>query len=157
MRQMVMNLLENDDDMHMMYLTKIFNDPQLAKNFQSFDTDTAESLLEVYLHDIYAMQSRVSLMLHNVQNTESVVMLRLDTKRNYLLTVDLTLTLWTATISVSTFITGCFGMNLNSNIQEVDYLFYIVAFITVFFPIITVLTIKKKLENRGISMSLNAK
>ncbi|OQR88529.1 CorA Metal Ion Transporter (MIT) Family, partial [Achlya hypogyna] len=110
MRRMLMEILENDEDMHMLYLSKIHAEPAIASDLLSFDTEDAESLLEVYLQDIYATQTRVSLMLNNVQNTESMVMLRLDTKRNYLLTVDLTLTLWTTMITVPTFIVGAFGM-----------------------------------------------
>ncbi|OQR88678.1 CorA Metal Ion Transporter (MIT) Family [Thraustotheca clavata] len=153
MRRMLMDFLENDEDVHMLYLTKIYNESRLARDVLSFDTEDAESLLEVYLQDIYASQTRVALMLNNMQNTESMVMLKLDTKRNYLLTVDLTLTMWTTMVTVSTFVVGGFGMNLNSNIQQMDNIFWIVIGLCVLFPIVSVFTINKYLERRGISMS----
>ncbi|EQC26545.1 hypothetical protein SDRG_15637 [Saprolegnia diclina VS20] len=153
MRRMLMEILENEEDLHMLYLTKIFAEPAVASDLLSFDTEDAESLLEVYLQDIYATQTRVSLMLNNIRNTESMVMLRLDTKRNYLLTVDLTLTLWTTMLTVPTFIVGGFGMNLDSTTQQTPYMFWIVFGFCVLFPITSVYLVKRFLEQRGINMS----
>ncbi|OQR89328.1 CorA Metal Ion Transporter (MIT) Family [Achlya hypogyna] len=157
MRRMLMNILENEDDMRMMHLTKIYEDPALGRDLLGLDTDNIESLLEVYLHDIYATQTRVSLMQTNVQNTEGLVMLRLDTKRNYLLTVDLTLTMWTTMITVSTFVVGAFGMNLDSQVQLTEYMFWIVLGICTVFPAIGVKLVVAHLERRGINMSWDTK
>ncbi|OQS00724.1 CorA Metal Ion Transporter (MIT) Family [Thraustotheca clavata] len=84
-RRILMEILENDEDMHMLYSSKIYQEPQLIDNLLSFDTGDAESLVE----EVYASQTSVALMTINIQNTESMVMLKLDTKRNCLLTVDL--------------------------------------------------------------------
>ncbi|OQR90278.1 CorA Metal Ion Transporter (MIT) Family [Achlya hypogyna] len=150
-RRALMDILENDEDVHMMYLTKLHAAP--AMDVMSFDSEDAESLLEVYLQDIYGTQSRIALLLTNIQNTESMVMLKLDTKRNYLLTVDLTLTIWTTVLTVPTFLAGAFGMNLNSGIQESDYYFYVVFGVCAVFPIAMYIIIRQYLSTRGIDLS----
>ncbi len=72
------------------------------------------------MHEIYGQQTKVALMLSNIHNTESILMIKLDSMRNTLLTVDLSLNTFMALIAVSTFITGAFGMNLNSNLQVTE-------------------------------------
>ncbi|ETV87155.1 hypothetical protein, variant [Aphanomyces astaci] len=49
MRRLLMSLLENEEDLHMMYLTKLHNDPGLVHDLFSYDTEDVESFLEVYL------------------------------------------------------------------------------------------------------------
>ncbi|EQC31163.1 hypothetical protein SDRG_11090 [Saprolegnia diclina VS20] len=156
MRRMLMEFLENEDEMRMLNLTTIHEDPALARDLEYLDTDNIESFLEVYLHDIYATQTRVALMLQNIQNTEGLAMLRLDTKRNYLLTVDLTLTTWTTMITIPTFIVGGFGMNLDSSTQQTPYMFWIVFGVCVLFPLVGVRYVMLFLERRGINTSWSA-
>jgi len=116
------------------------------------DPESAESLLEVYLQEIYCTQTRVALMLNKIQNAESYVMLKLDSVRNYLLTVDLTLTLTTALISGATFVTGGFGMNLNSNLQDVDNIFYIVCGLCIVIPLLLFWYAIRFFRRKGISL-----
>ncbi|KDO16442.1 hypothetical protein SPRG_18033 [Saprolegnia parasitica CBS 223.65] len=129
------------------------DDPSLVYDLFSFDSEELESLLEVYLEDIYDTQTRVALMLENMLNTKNIAMLKLDAKRNYLMTLNLTLTLWTTLITVPTFVVGAFGMNLNSYLQEVDYLFYIVSGLAIGFPIGAYRYILRYFRQRGISLT----
>ncbi|KDO18205.1 hypothetical protein SPRG_15385 [Saprolegnia parasitica CBS 223.65] len=152
-RRALMELLETDEDVHMLYLTKLHASPGM--DVMSFDAEDAESLLEVYLQDIYGTQSRIALLLSNIQTTESMVMLKLDTKRNYLLTVDLTLTLCTTLMAIPTFIVGSFGMNLSSSIEEDDYYFWSIFGFCVLFPFVTYTLIRKYLGQRGVDLSWN--
>ncbi|RHZ09417.1 hypothetical protein DYB37_011966 [Aphanomyces astaci] len=92
-------------------------------------------------------------MLENVQNTRTIAMLKLDAKRNYLLMVNLTLTLWTTLITVPTFVVGTFGMNLNSYVQDVDFLFYVVVSGCVLFPVGVYRLVLKYFRERGINLS----
>jgi len=64
------------------------------------------------------------LMQHRIQNTESLVMLKLDSMRNYLLGVDILFSIVAISISVGTFIAGIFGMNLASHLDEKDGWFW---------------------------------
>ncbi|ETW05842.1 hypothetical protein, variant 3 [Aphanomyces invadans] len=58
MRRLLMNLLENEADLHMMYLTKLCEDPKLAQDLYSFDTEDVESILELYLQVQFSGESR---------------------------------------------------------------------------------------------------
>ncbi|RHY06261.1 hypothetical protein DYB25_003981 [Aphanomyces astaci] len=125
MRRLLMSLLENEEDLHMMYLTK----------------------------EIYGSQTRVALMANNILNTESIVMLKLDAKRNFLLSVDLSLTLMGTLLAMPTFIVGAFGMNLNSYIQETDYIFWIVFAVCIQFVLVGYYVVVQFLKLQGINMS----
>ncbi|ETW05833.1 hypothetical protein, variant 1 [Aphanomyces invadans] len=153
MRRLLMAFLENEEDLHMMYLTKLYNEPELVHNLFSFDTEDAESFLEVYLQEIYGTQTRVALMANNILNTESIVMLKLDSKRNFLLSVDLSLTLLGTLVALPTFIVGGFGMNLNSTIQDTDYIFWIVFGVCVAIMVLGYVYTQQYLKRQGINMS----
>ncbi|ETW05840.1 hypothetical protein, variant 1 [Aphanomyces invadans] len=153
MRRLLMNLLENEADLHMMYLTKLCEDPKLAQDLYSFDTEDVESILELYLQEIYGSQTRVALMAHNIVNTESIVMLKLDSKRNFLLSVDLSLTVLGTLIAMPTFIVGAFGMNLNSHIQDTEYIFWIVFALCGLFIVVGYVVVARYLKDQGINMS----
>ncbi|OQR90282.1 CorA Metal Ion Transporter (MIT) Family [Achlya hypogyna] len=152
-RKAFVDILENEEDLRMMHLTKLHDDPALVRDLFSFDSEELESLLEVYLEDIYDTQTRVALMLENMANTKNIAMLKLDAKRNYLMTLNLTLTLWTTLVSVPTFIVGAFGMNLASNLEEVQYLFYLVGGSAMVFPIGAYRYALRYLNQRGIALS----
>ncbi|KAF0686147.1 Aste57867_22112 [Aphanomyces stellatus] len=153
MRRLLMTLLENEVDMHMLYLTKLYKEPSCLRNLFGFDTDDAEAFLEVYLQTIYGIKTCVSLMTHNIHNTESIVMLKLDSKRNFLLSIDLSLTLMGTLLAVPTFVVGVFGMNLNSYIQQVDYVFWIVFAVCILLVVVPHHYIVKYLKEQGINMS----
>ncbi|KAF0686148.1 Aste57867_22113 [Aphanomyces stellatus] len=118
LQHMLMSLLDNELDLHMMHLTKLANDPTLMHDLFSFDTDDAESFLEAYLQDMYTTRSDVTLLIHNVQNTESIVMMKLDTKRNYLLSIDLIMSLLMTLIAIPNFVCNSFTMNLVSHVER---------------------------------------
>ncbi|CAK4631651.1 hypothetical protein LEN26_014829 [Aphanomyces euteiches] len=152
MRKAFVDILENEEDLRMMHLTKLYKNPLLTADLFRFDSEQLESLLEVYLEEIYDTQTQISLMLDNLQNTRTIAMLKLGAKRNYLLTVNLTLTLWTTLITVPTFVVGTFGMNLKSNVEELDCLFYIVAGACVVFPVGAYRYLLRHFRKRGISL-----
>ncbi|GAB9475804.1 Cora metal ion transporter [Globisporangium polare] len=116
-RRALMEILDNEEDLRLLYLTKLQEDPTLLNDLWSFDSEEAEVLIENYLQDIFSTRTKASLMQHRIQNTESLVMLKLDSMRNYLLGVDLVFSLVVISLSIGTFITGVFGMNLDSHLQ----------------------------------------
>ncbi len=58
------------------------------------------------------------LLRQNMDSTESLVMMRLDTARNRLLRADVTLNVVTLMVAVGSLITGAFGMNVRNGIEE---------------------------------------
>jgi magnesium transporter len=105
-------------------LTKLHENPSLLNDLWSFDSEEAEVLVENYLQDIVSIRTKASLLQHRIQNTESLVMLKLDSIRNYLLGVDLMFSLTAVCVALGTFITGIFGMNLNSGLEEAGGVFW---------------------------------
>ncbi|KAG3115271.1 hypothetical protein PI124_g5653 [Phytophthora idaei] len=117
-RRVLMELLDNEEDLRLLYLTKLYQDPSLLADLYSFDSEEAEVLIENYLQDIFSTRTKADLMQHRITNTESLVMLKLDSMRNYLLRVDLVFSLVTISLSVGTLLAGVFGMNLASGVEE---------------------------------------
>ncbi|TMW63224.1 hypothetical protein Poli38472_002165 [Pythium oligandrum] len=123
-RRALMEILDNEEDLRLLYLTKLYEDPSLLSDLWSFDSEEAEVLIENYLQDIFSTRTKANLMQHRIQNTESLVMLKLDSMRNYLLGVDILFSIIAISISVGTFIAGVFGMNLRSDLDQSDGWFW---------------------------------
>lgn len=117
-RRVLMDLLDHEESLRLLYLTKLYENPALLQDIWSFDSEEAEVLIENYLQDIFSTRTKAGLLLYRIQNTESLVTLKLDSMRNYLLGVDLIFSLIVISLSVGTFVTGIFGMNLDSHLQE---------------------------------------
>ncbi|KAG7381744.1 hypothetical protein PHYPSEUDO_005686 [Phytophthora pseudosyringae] len=133
-RRVLMELLDNEEDLRLLYLSKIHEDPDLLADLWSFDSEEAEVLIENYLQDIFSTRTTAELLQHRIANTESLVTLKLDSKRNYLLRVQLIFSLVSINISVGTLISGVFGMNLTSGLADAPGWFLgVVIFTIVFF------------------------
>ncbi|ETN22622.1 hypothetical protein PPTG_02505 [Phytophthora nicotianae INRA-310] len=109
----------------------------LARYFRAhFDSEEAEVLIENYLQDIFSTRTTAELLQHWITNTESLVTLKFDSKRNYLLKAQLIFSLLSVNIAVGTLVSGMFGMNLASGVDTADYWFWsVVVAIVAFFVI----------------------
>ncbi|ETN22620.1 hypothetical protein PPTG_02503 [Phytophthora nicotianae INRA-310] len=130
-RRVLMELLDNEEDLRLLYLTKIYENPDLLSDLYSFDSEEAEVLIENYLQDIFSTRTTADLLQHRIANTESLVTLKLDSKRNYLLKVQLIFSLVSINISVGTLVSGVFGMNLSSGLADASGWFWGVVIFTV--------------------------
>uniref|UniRef100_K3WKQ4 Magnesium transporter n=1 Tax=Globisporangium ultimum (strain ATCC 200006 / CBS 805.95 / DAOM BR144) TaxID=431595 RepID=K3WKQ4_GLOUD len=126
LRRALMDILDNEEDLRLLYLTKTCNDPSLIYDLGSFDPEEVEILLEAYLKDIYSTRTKAALLQHRIQTTESLVMMKLDYGRNYLLALDLVFSLVGVGIGVGTLISGIFGMNLKFGISDSSRTFWFV-------------------------------
>ncbi|POM73433.1 CorA Metal Ion Transporter (MIT) Family [Phytophthora palmivora] len=153
-RRVLMELLDNEEDLRLLYLTKIYEDPELLFDLWSFDSEEAEVLIENYLQDIFSTRTTAELLQHRITNTESLVTLKLDSKRNYLLGIELIFSLVSINISVGTLISGVFGMNLTSGLAEASGWFLGVVIFTIVLFIVTtyagIVFFKKKDPLRAI-------
>jgi Mg2+ and Co2+ transporter CorA len=52
------------------------------------------------------------------------VMLRLDSARNHLLRIELFVAMITSSAAVGSLVAGCFGMNLNSGVEDTEGWFW---------------------------------
>ncbi|KAF4041978.1 putative magnesium transporter [Phytophthora infestans] len=130
-RRALMVLLDNEEDLRLLYLTRLYNEPNLLSDLWSIDSEEIEVLIENYLQDIFSTRTKAELMQHRISNTESLVMMQLDSMRNYLLGVDLIFSIVVISLSVGTFIAGVFGMNLHSGLETADGWFLGVVIVTI--------------------------
>ncbi|KAG6613399.1 CorA Metal Ion Transporter (MIT) Family [Phytophthora cinnamomi] len=151
-RRVLMELLENEEDLRLLYLTKLCEDPSLLGNLFSFDSEEAEVLIENYLQDIFSTRTTAELLQHRITNTESLVTLKLDSKRNYLLKVQLIFSLVSINIAVGTLVSGIFGMNLYSGLESAAHWFWGVVIATVIFFIATTETGIMYFRNKGVML-----
>ncbi|ETM49561.1 hypothetical protein L914_06210 [Phytophthora nicotianae] len=130
-RRALMVLLDNEEDLRLLYLTRLYNEPNLLSDLWSIDSEEIEVLIENYLQDIFSTRTKAELMQHRISNTESLVMMQLDSMRNYLLGVDLIFSIVVISLSIGTFIAGVFGMNLHSGLETADGWFLGVVIVTI--------------------------
>merc|ERR1711871_1717854 len=78
------------------------------------EREQMEILLESYLQDIVSDANTLEILANDIENTEQLVLLRLDTARNRLLTVTTIFTFFNFFVACSTYIAGLFGMNLDN-------------------------------------------
>ncbi|CAH0485066.1 unnamed protein product [Peronospora farinosa] len=135
-RRVLMMLLDNEENLRLLFLTKLYNEPNLLSDLWSIDGEEIEVLIENYLQDIFSTRTKSELLQHRISNAESLVMMQLDSMRNYLLGVDLIVSIVVISISIGTFITGIFGMNLHSGLESTDGWFLSVAIFTVLLSLI---------------------
>ncbi|RHZ12705.1 hypothetical protein DYB26_007967, partial [Aphanomyces astaci] len=109
MRRLLMSLLDNDDDLHMLYLTKVH---------------TKLRVFPLVAFDIYGIQSQISLMRSNIQHTARVVDLLWTSKRNYLLLIDMSLRVMLLMLYCTNYWTGLFGQNIRSDFEDNEALFW---------------------------------
>ncbi|KAL9933336.1 hypothetical protein V8E36_008054 [Tilletia maclaganii] len=115
-------VLESDADMALMYLTDAQAGHPRDPNTSS--VEELELLLESFEKQVEEVVSEAESMSSNIQNTQEVVELILDSNRNDLLNLDLRTSLTTLAVSSGTLVSGLFGMNLLSHLEENAYAFY---------------------------------
>ncbi|KAI0646638.1 cora-domain-containing protein [Trametes meyenii] len=116
-------VLEQDQDLAAMYLT----DKKTGTPRKSDDHEELEVLLESFSKQVEEIVNEAENIQSNVQSTQEIVELILDSNRNALLALDLKVSILTMGIGIGTLVAGVFGMNLKSHIEEHDYAFYLMG------------------------------
>ncbi|KAH9917315.1 Mg2+ transporter protein cora-like protein [Fomitopsis serialis] len=112
-------VLEQDEDLAAMYLT----DKKNGVLRRLSDHEDLEVLLESFSKQVEEIVNEAENIQSNVQSTQEIVELVLDSNRNQLLALDLKISIWTMGIGMGTLVAGMFGMNLKSSLEESDYAF----------------------------------
>ncbi|KAG7381743.1 hypothetical protein PHYPSEUDO_005685 [Phytophthora pseudosyringae] len=149
-RRVLMVLLDNEEDLRLLYLTRVYDEPNLLSDLWSIDSEEIEVLIENYLQDIFSTRTKAELMQHRISNTESLVMMQLDSMRNYLLGVDIIFSIVVISLSVGTFIAGVFGMNLHSGLETADGWFLGVILLTVLLFLAMTITGVLYFKSKGV-------
>ncbi|GLD92946.1 hypothetical protein PINS_up001538 [Pythium insidiosum] len=148
LRRTLMALHDNEEDLRLLYLTRLYETPALITELRSFDPEEVEVLLETYMkvrelhfrfarlgkhsngmtdrQDIYSTRTKAELLQHRVHATESLVTMKLDYARNYLLALQLVFSLVGVGLGIGTLVTGVFGMNVQLAIPTSTTSFWII-------------------------------
>lgn len=112
-------VLEQDDDLNAMYLT----DKKKGVARQNHEHDELEVLLEFFSKQVEEIVNEAENIESNVQSTQEIVELILDSNRNALLALDLKVSILTMGLGSGALVAGLFGMNLKSHLEELPYAF----------------------------------
>jgi magnesium transporter len=77
-------------------------------------------LLENYIQRFDSVINEIRWLIEQTELAESSIAIDLDVARNRLLRMNITITAVTAFSGIGAFISGIFGMNLNSGLQTID-------------------------------------
>ncbi|KAL4425925.1 hypothetical protein ABPG75_009941 [Micractinium tetrahymenae] len=83
--------------------------------------EDAEDLLETYYLQVDYLLRRLQTVDERIEDTEDLVAIQMDHRRNELVATDLMVTTGTAGFAWVAMIAGLFGMNLNSGVQELAH------------------------------------
>ncbi|PCH44789.1 cora-domain-containing protein [Wolfiporia cocos MD-104 SS10] len=116
-------VLEQDEDLAAMYLTdKMNGNPRKLS-----DHEDLEVLLESFHKQVEEIVNEAENIQSNVQSTQEIVELVLDSNRNALLALDLKISIMTMGVGIGTLVAGLFGMNLKSHIEDNPYAFALMS------------------------------
>lgn len=112
-RNVLEDLLENDEDLAGMYLSnkKLFNPSE--ENYQDL-----EMILESYYNQCDEFVQQAGSLLNDIKATEEIVNIILDANRNSLMLFELKITVYTLGFTVATLLPAFYGMNLKNYIEE---------------------------------------
>lgn len=114
-RNVLDELLDNDEDLLGMYLTDKL---ESTNRVDSGDFGEVEMLFEAYYKqcDEYVQQSES--LISDIKSTEEIVNIILDANRNSLMLFELKVTIYTLGFTVATLLPAFYGMNLKNFIEE---------------------------------------
>lgn len=147
-------VLEQDEDLAAMYLTdKLNGNPRKLS-----DHEDLEVLLESFAKQVEEIVNEAENIQSNVQSTQEIVELVLDSNRNALLALDLKVSILTMGIGIGTFVAGLFGMNLTSHIEDNEYAFIAMSSLSVVIASIFAITVLRRLARiRKVGLATNGR
>ncbi|KII91320.1 hypothetical protein PLICRDRAFT_51492 [Plicaturopsis crispa FD-325 SS-3] len=143
-------VLEQDDDLNAMYLTDKKNGfPREADAHEEL-----EVLLESFSKQVEEIVNEAENIESNVQSTQEIVELILDSNRNQLLALDLKVSISTMGIGSGALVAGLLGMNLTNHMETMPYAFAsLSAFSTGVVVLITWVGLRRLRKIRKVGLS----
>ncbi|KAJ4497723.1 hypothetical protein C8R41DRAFT_820834 [Lentinula lateritia] len=148
-------VLTQDEDLSAMYLT----DKRNGVAHDPLDHEELELLLESFSKQVEEIVNEVENLEANVQSTQEIVELILDSNRNALLALDLQVSIATFGVGTGALITGLLGMNLTNHFESHPYAFLAMTGVAGFVSfMVAFLGFRKlvKMRKVGLSHSTNS-
>ncbi|KAK4686367.1 magnesium transporter, partial [Tremellales sp. Uapishka_1] len=122
-KRAVEEVLESDEDLSAMYLTSKVNGRPRGRD----DHEQLELLLESFTKQVEEIVSEVDTTVANMQSTQEIAELMLDSGRNALLALDIKVSMATLGIGTGALVAGLFGMNLPTQLETSPHAFLLVT------------------------------
>lgn len=117
-RNVLDELLENDDDLSGMYLTEKLQSTITTPPEERTDYGEVEMLVEAYYKQCDEFVQQSESLINDIKSTEEIVNIILDANRNSLMLFELKVTIYTLGFTVATLLPAFYGMNLKNFIEE---------------------------------------
>ena len=124
-RDVLEELLENDEDLAGMYLTDLKRFEPEEENYEEI-----ELILESYYNQCDEYVQQAGSLLSDIKATEEIVNIILDANRNSLMLFELKITVYTLGFTVATLVPAFYGMNLKNYIEETNWGFGLVLVVS---------------------------
>ncbi|KAJ4479372.1 Mg2+ transporter protein cora-like protein [Lentinula aciculospora] len=146
-------VLTQDEDLSAMYLT----DKRNGVEHNPLDHEELELLLESFSKQVEEIVNEVENLEANVQSTQEIVELILDSNRNALLALDLQVSIATFGVGTGALITGLLGMNacfLTNHFESHPYAFLAMSGVAGFASfMVAFLGLRKLVKMRKVGLS----
>ncbi|KAF7348605.1 Magnesium transporter [Mycena venus] len=143
-------VLGQDDDLTAMYLTDKKDD--IIRELD--DHEDLEVLLESFSKQVEEIVNEAENIETNVQSTQEIVELILDSNRNSLLALDLKVSIITMGIGSGAMVAGLFGMNLMSHVETHPWAFYgMTGFATALATVVACSGLRRLAKIRKVGLS----
>jgi len=147
------HLLDNDDDMNEMYLTRklveespkgrdsrflsrsVTRNNSTHANFNNetgmnYDIDELEDLLETFHERIFGTFNKLHALSEYIDDTEDFISISQDSHRNKLIQIDLVMTSLSFSLTFLAMVASVFGMNVTSGLEENERAFDVIIMVS---------------------------
>lgn len=125
-RDVLEELLENDEDLAGMYLSSPKKFDTSIENYEDL-----EMMIESYYNQCDEFVQQAGSLINDIKATEEIVNIILDANRNSLMLFELKVTVYTLGFTVATLVPAFYGMNLKNYIEESQYGFGAVVVLSI--------------------------
>jgi magnesium transporter len=139
LNEMLDDILDDNDELIDMYLGK---PPK--------ETDDLESILENEVEQLEDISNRIDELNENIDDTQEILVLKLSSRRNKIIQIDLVLTSATAVLAVLAVVTGFFGMNILNKVENRFDVFLWVLLGMLLFALLSGITLYRWMKRQKI-------
>lgn len=117
---------------------------------RNVDFEEAESIFDSFVEQVEEIGHRVDELKENIDDTQEILSLKIDSQRNSIIRSELIATLITALFALMAVITGLYGMNIQNNLEGNYTAFLMIIIGFVFSAIVFVLGMFAYLKHKKI-------
>ncbi len=110
-----LEVLEDEEELAELYLS-----------IKQKETDEVESILESYLEQIEDIKHKLLGLEEDIDDTQEIITLKLNTRRNSIIRFDLIATMVTGILALLALFTGIFGMNISNKMENSHLTFILI-------------------------------